>query len=149
VRQIKQNLLFLIGILSFFVNSCNTPLHAENQETIQLVTLEGVVICKPAAKNLETWTAGGGEYCVLDVGDAEIEQKTAEEGVILQPSSQVEKAQFFDHEGKRVQITGEYIEGQPYVPQSPLESYPTDMKGNPLPVGAGFQVQTITVLKRI
>lgn len=149
MRQIKQNLLFLIGILSFFVNSCNTPLHAENQETIQLVTLEGVVICKPAAKNLETWTAGGGEYCVLDVGDAEIEQKTAEEGVILQPSSQVEKAQFFDHEGKRVQITGEYIEGQPYVPQSPLESYPTDMKGNPLPVGAGFQVQTITVLKRI
>lgn len=149
MQKVHQNLLFITGLLSIFVNSCNTPIHAENQEIIQLVTLEGVVICKPAAKNLETWTAGGGEYCVLDVGNAEVEEKTAAEGVILQPSTEIAKQQFFDYQGQRVKVTGEYIEGKPYKPHSPLESYPTDMNGTPLPVGAGFQVQTITVLKRV
>lgn len=111
-----------------------------------LSTLRGTVVRKLAAKNSETWMAGGSEYYVLDVGNfpIEIEQRSALEGVILRPSETVES--FAEYVGKSVEVRGYYVEAQPYVPQSPMESYPVDRNGNPLPTGAGFKVEAIAVL---
>jgi hypothetical protein len=108
------------------------------------VTLSGVVIKKPWTKNIESWNAGGGDYYVLDVGDAEIGDRSAEEGVILRPSDAVSMAQLEQFVGRTVAVSGEYIAAQPYVPESPMESYPTDINGNPLPRGSGFKVYQIT-----
>ena len=114
------------------------------EQESEMVTLSGVVIKKPWTKNTESWNAGGGDYYVLDVGDAQIGDRSAEEGVILRPSDAVSMAQFEDLVGSPVEVSGEYIAAQPYVPESPLESYPTDMEGNPLPRGSGFKVHQIT-----
>jgi hypothetical protein len=120
-----------------------TMTQAHNPE---LVTLSGVVIQKQAAKNAESWMAGGGDYFVLDVGDAEVADRSAEEGVILQPSEAVTREQLEAAIGNLVEVEGEYVEGEPYEPENPMESYPTDMEGNPLPRGGGFKVYTLTVM---
>ncbi len=108
------------------------------------ITLSGVVIKKPWTKNIESWNAGGGDYYVLDVGDTQIGDRSAEEGVILRPSDAVSLAQFEEFVGRPVEVSGEYIAAQPYIPESPMESYPTDIEGNPLPRGSGFKVHQIT-----
>lgn len=107
-------------------------------------TLTGAIVRKPWAKTAESWMAGGGDYYVLDVGDAEIEERSALEGVILRPSDRQYLESFDRYVGRRVEVTGEYVEAKPYVPQSPMESYPMDMDGNPLPRGAGFKVCEIS-----
>lgn len=110
------------------------------------VTLTGVVIRKPWNKSYESWNAGGGDYFVLDVGDTEIAERSAEEGVILRGSDAVDWESFADYEGQRVQVEGYFIEAEPYVPQSPMEQYPMGMDGKPLPRGSGFQVDAIQIL---
>lgn len=112
----------------------------------QRVTLTGVVIKKPWMKNSESWNAGGGDYYVLDVGEAEVADRSAEEGVILRASDAVSMEAFEEFLGDRVQVQGEYVAAQPYEPESPMESYPTDMEGKPLPRGSGFQVYQITAI---
>ncbi|MBD2544028.1 hypothetical protein [Planktothricoides raciborskii] len=110
------------------------------------VTLTGVVIRKSWNKSYESWNAGGGDYFVLDVGDTEIAERSAEEGVILRGSDAVDWESFADYEGQRVQVEGYFIEAQPYIPQSPMEQYPMGMDGKPLPRGSGFQVDAIQIL---
>jgi hypothetical protein len=151
----------------FFVNllGCSHPVTGEtkNQETnnklpevnmkqtipeikAEQVTLTGVVIRKPWNKSYESWNAGGGDYFVLDVGDTEIAERSAEEGVILRGSDAVDWEFFADYEGQRVEVQGYFIEAQPYIPQSPMEQYPMGMDGKPLPRGSGFQVDAIQIL---
>ncbi len=110
------------------------------------VRLTGVVIRKPWHKSYESWNAGGGDYFVLDVGDTEITERSAEEGVILRGSDAVDWESFADYEGQRVQVEGYFIAAQPYIPQSPMEQYPMGMDGKPLPRGSGFQVDAIQIL---
>jgi len=121
----------------------NTP-----EITGELVTITGVVISKPWSKSYESWNAGGGTYYVLDVGDAELDDanRSAEEGVILRGSDEVNWENFADYEGQTVQVEGYFVEAQPYVPQNPMEQYPTGMNGEPLPRGSGFQVYAIEIL---
>lgn len=121
----------------------NTP-----EITGELVTLTGVVISKPWSKSYESWNAGGGTYYVLDVGEAELDEanRSAEEGVILRESEEIDRDSFADYEGETVQVEGYFVESQPYVPESPMEQYPTGMNGEPLPRGSGFQVHSITRL---
>lgn len=121
----------------------NTP-----EITGELVTLTGVVISKPWSKSYESWNAGGGDYYVLDVGDAEFDEanRSAEEGVILRESEEIDRDSFADYEGETVQVEGYFLEAQPYVPQNPMEQYPTGMNGEPLPRGSGFQVHSIEIL---
>jgi hypothetical protein len=138
-------LLPLAGCLGTGLEETQAVTHDMSMEqTSDLVTLSGVVIKKPWTKNTESWNAGGGDYYVLDVGDAEIRDRSAEEGVILRPSDAVSMAQFEEFVGRVVEVSGEYVAAQPYVPESPMESYPTDMEGNPLPRGSGFKVYQIT-----
>lgn len=130
--------LILIGGVT---GSCFPQIEAKEMETAcSEVTLTGTVIRKPWAKTAESWMAGGSEYYVLDVGDAEVEERSAIEGVILRPSDKVLFDSFEQYINRRVEVTGEYVEARPYIPQSPMESYPTDINGNPLPTGAGFKV---------
>lgn len=124
-----------------------TPSVEVNIQQQAVVTLSGVVIKKPWAKNAESWMAGGGDYYVLDVGDAEIAERSAQEGVILRASEEIDMEQFEEYVDKRVEVEGEYVVAQPYVPESPMESYPTDLDGKPLPRGAGFKVHRIAVLE--
>ncbi len=108
-------------------------------------TLQGTVLKKPATKSLESWVAGGSEYYVLDVGEAEV-QRSAEEGVILRPGEAVDGEALETAVGKRVEVEGVYVESQPYVAENEVESFPMDPDGKPLPRGAGFQVSTLRVL---
>jgi hypothetical protein len=138
-------LLPLAGCVGTGLEETQAVTHDMNMEQrSEIFTLSGVVIKKPWTKNTESWNAGGGDYYVLDVGDARVRERSAEEGVILRPSDAVSMAQFEEFVGSSVEVSGEYIAAQPYVPESPMESYPTDMEGNPLPRGSGFKVYQIT-----
>ncbi|HIK13449.1 MAG TPA: hypothetical protein IGS52_24850 [Oscillatoriaceae cyanobacterium M33_DOE_052] len=108
-----------------------------------IVILTGMVLQKPWAKTEESWRAGGSEYYVLDVGDTEVEERSAQEGVILRPSEGITLDNFAQYIGKRVEVEGKYLPLEPYVPQSPMESYPMGYDGKPLPRGGGFQVLSI------
>ncbi len=116
------------------------------QESHSLISLTGKVIEKPWSKSAESWIAGGGNYYVLDVGDLEIEKRSAEEGVILRFSEAIAFESFAEYVGEKVEIKGEYVDSQPYQPKSAYESYPMGMDGRPLPRGAGFKVYEIRVL---
>ncbi len=116
------------------------------QESHSLVSLTGRVIEKPWNKTTESWIAGGGNYYVLDVGDLEIEKRSAEEGVILRDSKAIAFESFAEYVGKKVEIKGEYVDSKPYQPKSAYESYPMGMDGRPLPRGAGFKVYEIRIL---
>ena len=115
----------------------------------ELVILTGIIISKPWSKSYESWNAGGGTYYVLDIGDVELdeEHRSAEEGVILRESETIDRDSFAEYEGQNVQVQGYFVESQTYSPQSPMEQYPTDMDGNPLPRGSGFQVMSIASLE--
>ena len=148
-----------LGLVASLV-ACSNPVTGRSQiesEEVNMVqnsqeikddkiTLTGVVISKPWSKSYESWNAGGSTYYVLDVGDAEIEHRSAEEGAILRGSEEVNWEMFADYEGETVQVEGYFIEAQPYVPESPMEQYPIDMDGNPVPRGSGFQVYFIEIL---
>ncbi|NES06297.1 MAG: hypothetical protein F6K22_27880 [Okeania sp. SIO2F4] len=116
------------------------------QEGHSLISLTGKVIEKPWSKSVESWIAGGGNYYVLDVGDLEIEKRSAEEGVILRFSEAIAFETFAEYVGEKVEIKGEYVDSKPYQPKSAYESYPMGMDGRPLPRGAGFKVYEIRVL---
>lgn len=107
-----------------------------------LVVLRGTVIRKPWAKTYESWNAGGSEYYVLDVGDTDIRQRSAKEGVILRPSEEVPFPEFEKYRDQRVRVKGRFVEARSYepAPGSP-EQYPVDpTTGRPEPRGSGFQV---------
>ena len=118
-------------------------MQVKNSSNCSQVTLTGIVIRKPWAKTSESWMAGGSDYYVLDVGEAEIEERSAAEGVILRPSEQIPFDSFEEYVGRPVEVEGEYVAARPYIPENPFETYPTDMNGEPLPRGAGFQVCAI------
>ena len=112
------------------------------------VFLTGKIIEKPGSKTSESWIAGGGNYYVLDVGELDIEKRSAQEGVILRPSDEVAFEYLTKYVGEEVEIKGEYIDGKPYQPKSAYESYPMGMDGRPLPIGEGFKVYEIQVLSK-
>jgi hypothetical protein len=153
------NVIILLSTLSTFCLLITPPLfhrslahdHLSIEDYItpasqQLITLTGRIIVKPWSKSAESWNAGGSEYYVLDVGDVEIEQRSAEEGVILRSSDQVPMEKFAEYVGKSVKVTGTYVPAMPYQPKNPMESFPMDMNGQPLPRGGGFQVYSLTAL---
>ena len=115
--------------------------------TSEMVKLTGILIHKQWSHSVESWMAGGSDYYVLDVGDVEIEDRSAREGAILRVSDAVTEEIFAAHVGQNVEVWGEYVAAEPYVPQSPMESYPMDMNGNPLPRGAGFKVYEIQAIE--
>ncbi len=116
------------------------------QESRYLIFLRGKVIEKPWSQTTESWIAGDSNYYVLDVGDLEIEKRSAEEGVIIRASEAITFESFAEYVGKKVEVKGEYIDSKPYQPKSAYESYPMGMDGRPLPRGAGFKVYEIRVL---
>ncbi|NET28428.1 hypothetical protein [Okeania sp. SIO1I7] len=118
----------------------------EVEKSNSLIYLTGKIIQKPWSKSAESWVAGDSNYYVLDVGDLEIEKRSAEEGVILRVSEAIAFESFAEYVGKKVEIKGEYVESKPYQPKSVYESYPMGMDGRPLPRGAGFKVYEIRVL---
>ncbi|NET79184.1 MULTISPECIES: hypothetical protein [Okeania] len=118
----------------------------EVQKSNSLIYLTGTVIEKPWSKTTESWIAGDGNYYVLDIGDLEIEKRSAEEGVILHVSEAIAFENFAEYVGKTVEAKGEYVDSKPYQPKSAYGSYPMGMDGIPLPRGAGFKVYEIKVL---
>ncbi|MEB3341076.1 MAG: hypothetical protein VKJ25_09915 [Okeania sp.] len=116
------------------------------EENLSLISLTGIVIEKPWSKTTESWVAGDSNYYVLDVGDLEIEKRSAEEGVILRASEAIAWETFVKYVGIKVEIKGEYVDSKPYQPKSVYESFPMGMDGKPLPRGAGFKVYEIRVL---
>jgi hypothetical protein len=155
----KINLITLLSTLSTLCLLITPPLfhqslahdHLSTEEYItpagqQLTTLTGRIIKKPWSKTAESWNAGSSEYYVLDVGDAEIKSRSAEEGVILRSSERVSMEKFAEYVGKSVKVTGVYVPAMPYQPENPMESFPMDMNGQPLPRGSGFQVYSLTAL---
>ena len=115
----------------------------EVQKTNSLIYLTGKIIEKPWSKSAESWVAGDSNYYVLDVGDLEIEKRSAKEGVILRASEAIAFENLTEYVGKKVEVKGEYIDSKPYQPKSAYESYPMGMDGRPLPRGAGFKVYEI------
>lgn len=106
--------------------------------------LSGKIIKKPWSKSGESWRAGGSEYYVLDVGGAEVEDRTAEEGVILRASDSVSMEEIAAAVDSEVEVNGVYVPDTPYEPQDPGEQYPMGMDGKPVPRGGGFRVLTLT-----
>ncbi len=149
-------LLALIQLGSAAGCSFAAPVRTQTQseevkmkENQSLVTLTGIIIHKNLEgrkPNPEAWMAGTNEYYVLNTGDAELEQRTAEEGVILRPSDQISTEIFQQYIGKRVKIEGEYIAPKPYIPQSPVEAYPMVPDRQPLPTGGGFKVYLLETI---
>ena len=117
----------------------STPAKAANGA----VRLSGTVLQKPWSKSVESWNAGGSEYYVLDVGGAEIEHRSATEGVTLKVTDTVSAEVLASMVGKRVEVSGSYVQARPYTPSEPTEQYPTGIDGAPLPRGAGFAVASI------
>lgn len=123
--------------------------NVQTTDTVQsagAVVLRGKVIQKPWSKSVESWNAGGSEYYVLDVGDAEIAHRSAAEGVTLKPTEAVSEDALASMVGKQVEVSGTYVEARPYQPSQPTEQYPMDMDGKPLPRGAGFAVESIKAM---
>ncbi|NEQ41139.1 MAG: hypothetical protein F6K40_35015 [Okeania sp. SIO3I5] len=118
------------------------------QESRSLISLTGKIREKPWSKSVESWVAGDSNYYVLDVGDLEIEKRSAKKGVILRASEAIAFESFAEYVGKKVEVKGEYVDSKPYQPKSAYESYPMGMDGKPLPRGAGFKVYEIRVLDK-
>ena len=131
------------------------PAHTQPQKEVKmkesqsLVTLTGTIIFKDLERRMptpEAWMAGSSQYYVLDVGEAQIEQPTAEEGVILRTSDQISQEIFQQYIGKRVIIEGEYVAPKPFIPQSPMVAYPMGPDRKPLPTGGGFKVYRLEAI---
>ncbi|NEP45278.1 MAG: hypothetical protein F6K35_41075, partial [Okeania sp. SIO2H7] len=81
---------------------------AESNSNCSETVLTGRVVRKPWTKTAESWMAGGGDYYVLDVGDGEVEERSAEEGVILRESDRVTFEGFEEYIDRLVKVRGEY-----------------------------------------
>ncbi|MGB3514570.1 MAG: hypothetical protein WBA93_36245 [Microcoleaceae cyanobacterium] len=127
--------------------SQTTQTQMQIQESRSMIVLTGRVIEKPWNKTAESWIAGGGNYYVLDVGELEIEKRSAQEGVILRASEKIAFEDFAEYVGIKVEIKGEYVDSKPYQPKSAYESYPMGIDGRPLPRGEGFKVYEIKILE--
>jgi hypothetical protein len=113
-----------------------------------MATLQGTVILKGWSKTYESWNAGGSDYYVLDVGDAPVAERSAEEGVILRPSTSVSEKQIGSQVGHRVIVRGSYVPGVPYIPESAEPAMPVPRGENgPLLRGSGFRVESIEPLQ--
>ena len=112
------------------------------------VELHGTVIRKPWTKSQESWNAGGSEYYVLDVGKAQVQHRTAKEGVILRPTDAVPFQALEKFEGKRVAVRGRFVEGVPFVPPvDSMDQYPVRLDPTvPILRGSGFEVYEIDTL---
>ena len=153
-KETMRALTIIIALAFVFTGCVSTERHS--------VTLTGTIIEKPWAKSGESWNAGGGKYFVLDVGtrgqmidDGIIprNRRTANEGVILKPSKQIQYEQFSLYTGRHVRITGEYVDGKPYVPPSDhIEQMPVPHENSltgklEYPIrGSGFRVEKIIIL---
>ncbi|MBW4491832.1 MAG: hypothetical protein KME26_01715 [Oscillatoria princeps RMCB-10] len=154
----SQTLFLLALILPGSATGCSfaAPVRTQYQsqevkmkESQSLVTLTGTILFKDLEGRMptpEAWMAGESKYYVLDVGDAQIEQPTAEEGVILRTSDQISTEIFQQYIGKRVIIEGEYVAPKPFIPQSPMVAYPMGPDRQPLPTGGGFKVYRLEAI---
>ena len=121
----------------------------EEETSRDLDELRGIVIHKRATKSAESWNAARAEYYVLNVGAARVKHRSAKEGVLLLPTDRVADADFDRHVGRKVVVKGTYVSARPYrevfgKELDPRTSYPLDsVTGEPLPLGAGFQVREI------
>ena len=109
----------------------------------ELIILSGELIQKPWSKTVESWMAGGGDYYVLQLDEESLTESEDDPSPILRGSDEVPWESFTDYQGLRVEVEGEFIEPEPYEPSSPLEQYPIDIEGRPLPRGGGFKVYSI------
>ena len=153
-----MNRLVLSGTTAFWMaaclGGCNNPSATPPLEDGSQVTppnktkqLMGTVLHKTWSKTPESWNAGGSDYFVLDVGDAQVEERSAEKGVILRPSESVSFGEFNRYVGKAVRVQGEYVKATPYVPKDEMEQYPIGPDGNPQPTGSGFKAVVIELLR--
>ena len=122
------------------------PQAASLAPQIEEDVLRGKVLRKEARKSYEAWNAGGSEYFVLDVGNAPVKERSAAEGVILRPSQNISFDVFANYVDKRVQVSGTFVAGKPYVPMDEGEAYPLGKDGKPPIRGSGFVVSGIEAL---
>ena len=117
-----------------------------------LDTLNGVVIRKEWTKSMESWNAGGSEYYVLKVEDANLpsDKRTAKEGVILRPSKAIPFEHFTNFVGQTIKCKGEFVAGTPSIPPKNNVMQTPNPVRNPftgeldhLIRGSGFKVYVI------
>ena len=124
----------------------------DSANSAQLHTLTGTVVKRGWTKTYESWNAGGSEYFVLLVADLENMPgpQTAQGGVILRPSQAVPFSQFERVVGTELICTGQFVNGEPFIPPD------NDDLQHPLPVtnpitgelehpirGSGFEVHSL------
>ena len=154
VNWVMKQLFVCLLVLGLGLIGCNNPSATPPLEGGSQVTptnktkqLMGTVLHKTWSKTPESWNAGGSDYFVLDVGDAQVEERSAEKGVTLRPSESVSFEEFNRYVGKAVRVEGEYVKATPYVPKDEMEQYLIGPDGNPLPTGSGFKVVVIELLR--
>lgn len=153
-NKISRTLLVLLLPLLFsscLSNSAENEIVETNQgdDTTQvdndtteedLPVLEGTLIYKeiPPSKNVRAWT-GHEFFLYFDYTD---------EYEVLQPSDEVTREDLLSYHDQKVRVYGFYIDPEYIDPADldPMVSYPTDMDGNPLPKGGGYQVVKIELM---
>lgn len=103
-------------------------------------TLSGIVIEQRAdVKTVEAWNAPSDPYYVLDVepnlDGTGNRRESGKSRITLRPSAQVTTQQLRRLKGKRVQLRGHYVEGQPYQPTDPAEQMPIEPEVRAKPDG--------------
>lgn len=144
--------LAVLGSMLYRRMPVDSPVNTPPSEATAFDTLDGIVLKKEWTKSLESWNAGGSEYYVLDTADAVVKQRTAEEGVLLVPSSEIPMEALSQLVGIRVRVTGQFTDGEPVeiteedqFMQRPV-GFETvdDGSAGPAPTrGAGFTVHSI------
>ena len=109
--------------------------------------ITGTVLLKPWSKSPESWNAGGSSYYVLDVGNSEIFEYSAKEGVIIRFGTELSDNEFKKLVGLRVELTGNYVSKKP-VQVDPHSQYPTNINGEPLHRGSGFKVRSYRIIDK-
>jgi len=131
--------------LTMAAGSCTAPKAQSNRS---LVSFDGTVVKKGWTKSFESWDAGGSEYYVLEADESSIVAEGMSRKLILRPSNSVSFEEFGRFVGRRVQVAGEILEPQPYVPRDPAEPYPSDLDGRPRNRGSGLRVHEIRLLPK-
>jgi hypothetical protein len=75
-----------------------------------------------------------------------VKELSAAEGVILRPSQNISFDVFANYVDRRVQVSGTFVAGKPYVPMDKDEAYPLGGDGKPARRGSGFAVSGIEAL---
>lgn len=103
----------------------------ETVEMPQTVTLIGKVIHKPWSKSMESWLAGGSEYCILEVAPSPAQVLPFEGTIYLRPSDTVNLMQIAKHSGGMVQVTGiiDIPAPKPLTEEDRFSPRPADMMG--------------------